>query len=50
MHIKQVIVEGFKCYKDRIEAEPFSPKHNVVGECSCVALARHSAWRPAVCS
>jgi hypothetical protein len=32
MHIKQVIVEGFKCYKDRIEAEPFSPKHNVVGE------------------
>jgi chromosome segregation ATPase len=32
MHIKQVIVEGFKCYKDRIEAAPFSPKHNVVGE------------------
>ena len=31
MHIKQIVVEGFKCYKDRIAADPFSPKHNVVG-------------------
>ena len=26
----QVIIEGFKSYKDQIIAEPFSPKINVV--------------------
>lgn len=30
MHIKQVIIEGFKSYKDQIITEPFSPKFNVV--------------------
>ncbi|KAK9828108.1 hypothetical protein WJX81_005196 [Elliptochloris bilobata] len=30
MFIKQVIIEGFKSYKDQIIAEPFSPKINVV--------------------
>ena len=30
MYIKQVVTEGFRCYKDRVEADPFSPRHNVI--------------------
>ncbi|XRA96449.1 structural maintenance of chromosomes protein [Pycnococcus provasolii] len=30
MHIKQVIIQGFKCYKDEFTTDPFSPKLNVV--------------------
>ena len=30
MHIKQVIVEGFKTYKERTEVPPFSPQLNVI--------------------
>eukprot|EP00894_Picocystis_sp_ML_P003563 jgi/Pico_ML_1/54080/g4505.t1 len=30
MHIKQVIVEGFKSYKEQVATEPFSPKTNVI--------------------
>ena len=30
MRAAQVIIEGFKSYKDQIIAEPFSPKINVV--------------------
>lgn len=30
MHIKQVILEGFKVYKERVEVE-FTEKHNCVG-------------------
>ena len=30
MHIKYVVVEGFRVYRDRIELAPLSPKHNVV--------------------
>ncbi|KAI9657307.1 MAG: Structural maintenance of chromosomes protein 3 [Bathelium mastoideum] len=30
MHIKQIIIQGFKSYKDQIVIEPFSPKHNVI--------------------
>ncbi|KAG9459745.1 hypothetical protein H6P81_004253 [Aristolochia fimbriata] len=30
MHIKQVIIEGFKSYKEQIATEPFSPKVNCV--------------------
>eukprot|EP00850_Spirogloea_muscicola_P019286 SM000187S03903 [mRNA] locus=s187:97887:106614:- [translate_table: standard] len=30
MYIKQVIIEGFKSYKEQIATEPFSPKHNCV--------------------
>uniref|UniRef100_A0A7N0UY74 Structural maintenance of chromosomes protein n=1 Tax=Kalanchoe fedtschenkoi TaxID=63787 RepID=A0A7N0UY74_KALFE len=30
MHIKQVIIEGFKSYKEQIATEPFSPKINCV--------------------
>lgn len=30
MYIKQVIIEGFKSYKDRIAVDPFSEKVNVV--------------------
>lgn len=50
MHIKQVIVEGFKCYKDRIEAEPFSPRHNVVGAPSAAhrAYAKLASSEPAM--
>jgi len=28
----QVIIEGFKSYKEQVATEPFSPKHNCVGE------------------
>ncbi|KAF4321801.1 hypothetical protein JM18_003926 [Phytophthora kernoviae] len=30
MHIKQVIVCGFRSYKDQVAVEPFSKQHNVV--------------------
>ncbi|GBG85239.1 hypothetical protein CBR_g39805 [Chara braunii] len=30
MHIKQVVIEGFKSYKDQIATDTFSPKHNCV--------------------
>ncbi|KAK9456302.1 RecF/RecN/SMC [Dipodascopsis uninucleata] len=30
MHIKQLVIQGFKSYKDQIVTDPFSPKHNVI--------------------
>nr|POF18053.1 chromosome segregation protein suda [Quercus suber] len=30
MHVKQVIIQGFKSYKDQTVIEPFSPGHNVI--------------------
>ena len=30
MYIKQIIIQGFKSYKDQTILEPFSPKHNVI--------------------
>ncbi|KAL7270355.1 Structural maintenance of chromosomes protein 3 [Rhizina undulata] len=30
MHIKQIIIQGFKSYKEQTVIEPFSPKHNVI--------------------
>lgn len=30
MHVKQVIVSGFRSYKDQVAVEPFSRQHNVV--------------------
>ncbi|KAK9760028.1 Structural maintenance of chromosomes protein 3, partial [Basidiobolus ranarum] len=30
MHIKQIIIQGFKSYKDQTVIEPFSPRHNVI--------------------
>ena len=30
MYIKQIIIQGFKSYKEQIILEPFSPKHNVI--------------------
>ncbi|KAL2642026.1 hypothetical protein R1flu_009613 [Riccia fluitans] len=30
MFIKQVIIEGFKSYKEQVANEPFSPRHNCV--------------------
>lgn len=30
MYIKQVIIEGFKSYKDQLVIDPFSEKINVV--------------------
>ena len=32
MHIKYVVVEGFRVYRERTELSPFSPKHNVIGD------------------
>ncbi|CCJ29973.1 unnamed protein product [Pneumocystis jirovecii] len=31
MHIKQIIIQGFKSYKDQTVTDIFSPKYNVVG-------------------
>ncbi|CAO3632520.1 unnamed protein product [Mucor fragilis] len=30
MYIQQVIIQGFKSYKDQTVIDPFSPKHNVI--------------------
>ena len=30
MHIKQLLVEGFRSYKDQVETDPFSPKVNTI--------------------
>ncbi|EDW27914.1 GL19756 [Drosophila persimilis] len=30
MHIKQIIIQGFKSYKDQTVVEPFDKRHNVV--------------------
>ncbi|TPX41013.1 hypothetical protein SeMB42_g05778 [Synchytrium endobioticum] len=30
MYIKQIVIQGFKSYKDQIVIDSFSPKHNVV--------------------
>ncbi|KAK3617916.1 Structural maintenance of chromosomes protein 3 [Elasticomyces elasticus] len=30
MFIEQIIIQGFKSYKDQTIIEPFSPKHNVI--------------------
>ena len=32
MHIKGVAIEGFKCYKDKVYPDAFSPQHNVIGK------------------
>jgi predicted ATPase len=29
-HIKTITISGFKSYRDKVEVEPFSPRHNVV--------------------
>ena len=49
MHIKRVVIEGFKCYRDRIEPEPFSPQHNIIGaHCAPSPRARAPRARPAL--
>ena len=30
MHIKQVVISGFRSFRNQSENEPFSPKHNVI--------------------
>jgi len=30
MHIKHVIISGFRSFRSQLEVEPFSPKHNVI--------------------
>ncbi|XP_028403208.1 structural maintenance of chromosomes protein 3-like [Dendronephthya gigantea] len=30
MYIKQVIIQGFRSYRDQVIIDPFSPKHNVI--------------------
>ena len=30
MHIKQIVIAGFKSYKDQMDVAPFSKHHNVV--------------------
>ncbi len=44
MHIKQVVLSGFRSFRHQSETEPFSPKHNVIigrnGPCRCRCLWR----------
>lgn len=43
MHIKQVVLSGFRSFRHQSETEPFSPKHNVI-------IGRNGASAvPAVC-
>lgn len=39
----QVIIQGFRSYRDQTVVDPFSPKHNVIGECLsvCSSLLQH---------
>lgn len=30
MHIKQVVISGFRSFRSQSEIEPFSPQHNVI--------------------
>lgn len=30
--VVQVIIQGFRSYRDQTVVDPFSPKHNVIGE------------------
>ena len=32
MYIKGLVIEGFKCYRDKLVPDFFTPRHNVVGE------------------
>ena len=34
MHIKAVVIEGLRVYKDGIEVDGLSPKHNLIGACA----------------
>ncbi|KAG5519930.1 hypothetical protein PMAC_000207 [Pneumocystis sp. 'macacae'] len=38
MHIKQIIIQGFKSYKDQTVTDIFSPKYNVVGKSIYILL------------
>jgi inosine/xanthosine triphosphate pyrophosphatase family protein len=42
MHIKSVSIQGFKSYKDQVNLEAFSPKHNVIGKATTKTKTRHS--------
>lgn len=37
MHIKQVVLSGFRSFRHQSETEPFSPKHNVI-------IGRNGVW------
>lgn len=32
MYIKQVVIEGFRSYREQTVIDPFSPRHNVIGK------------------
>ena len=39
----QVIIEGFKSYKEQVATEPFSSKHNCVGICLSCSFSPNDA-------
>lgn len=43
MHIISLTTQGFKCFKDKIVIDLFSPKHNVIGVCLPAAPSLYSA-------
>lgn len=38
----QVIIQGFRSYRDQTVVDPFSPKHNVIGEYMLTSASRSS--------
>lgn len=34
----QVIIQGFRSYRDQTVVDPFSPKHNVIGEYAIILI------------
>jgi predicted ATPase len=44
MFIKQVIIEGFKSYKDQLVIDPFSEKINVVVGANGSGKVRARVW------
>ena len=41
--ISQVVIEGFRVYRNKLEPAPFSPRHNVVGVCKTSVPKESSA-------
>lgn len=39
--VVQVIIQGFRSYRDQTVVDPFSPKHNVIGECLLPSLLQN---------
>ena len=41
----QVIIQGFRSYRDQTIIEPFSPKHNIIGKDSVLQDLCFQKWQ-----